>query len=89
MTFKPDVDPVNGKIDPPIDLGGAPEFLAADRDGKAYINLADKDLVAVVDLKTRKVIARWPVAPGGHPTGMAHRSAKITCSLSAAATRRR
>jgi hypothetical protein len=27
--------------------------------------------VAVVDLKTRKVIARWPVAPGGHPVGMA------------------
>lgn len=71
MTFKPDIDPVNGKIDPPIDLGGAPEFLAADRDGKAYVNLEDKDLVAVVDLKTRKVIARWPVAPGGHPVGMA------------------
>jgi DNA-binding beta-propeller fold protein YncE len=71
MTFKPDVDPVNGKIDPPIDLGGAPEFLAADGEGKAYVNLEDKDLVAVVDLKTRKVIARWPVAPGGHPVGMA------------------
>jgi hypothetical protein len=71
MTFKPDIDPVNGKIDPPIDLGGSPEFLAADRDGKAYINLADKDLVAQVDLKTRKVTARWPVAPGGHPVGMA------------------
>lgn len=71
MTFKPDIDPVKGKIDPPIDLGGSPEFLAADRDGKAYINLADKDLVAEVDLKTRKVIARWPVAPGGHPVGMA------------------
>ncbi len=28
MTFKPDIDPVNGKIDPPIELGGAPEFLA-------------------------------------------------------------
>ncbi|MGD0629321.1 MAG: hypothetical protein ABR987_08205, partial [Terracidiphilus sp.] len=25
MTFKPEIDPVNGKIDPPIDLGGAPE----------------------------------------------------------------
>ena len=71
MTFKPDIDPANGKIDPPIDLGGAPEFLAADGDGKAYINLEDKDMVAVVDLKTRKVIARWPVAPGGHPVGMA------------------
>jgi DNA-binding beta-propeller fold protein YncE len=71
MTLKPDVDPVNGKIDLPIDLGGAPEFLAADDTGKAYINLEDKDVVAVVDLKSRSVIARWPVAPGGHPVGMA------------------
>ncbi len=71
MTIKPDVDPVNGKIDPPIALGGAPEFLAYDDAGKAYINLEDKDMVAVVDLKMRKVTARWPVAPGGHPVGMA------------------
>jgi DNA-binding beta-propeller fold protein YncE len=71
MTFKPDIDPVNGKIDVPIELGGAPEFLAADGAGKVYINLEDKDVVAVVDLKTRKVNARWPVAPGGHPVGLA------------------
>ncbi len=71
MTFKPDIDPVSGKIDAPIALGGSPEFLAADDAGKAYVNLEDKDLVAVVDVKTRKVIARWPVAPGGHPVGMA------------------
>jgi DNA-binding beta-propeller fold protein YncE len=71
MTFKPDIDPANGKIDPPIALGGAPEFLAADNDGRAYVNLEDKDMVAVVDLKTRQVTARWPVAPGGHPVGMA------------------
>jgi DNA-binding beta-propeller fold protein YncE len=71
MTFKPNIDPVNGKIDPPIALDGAPEFLAVDGMGKAYVNLEDKNLVAVVDLKTRKVIARWPVAPGGRPVGMA------------------
>ena len=65
MTFKPEIDPVNGKIDPPIDLGGKPEFLAYGDDGKAYINLENKDLVAEVDLKTRQVIARWPVAPAG------------------------
>jgi DNA-binding beta-propeller fold protein YncE len=70
MTFKAEIDPVNGKIDAPIDLGGAPEFLASDGE-KAYVNLEDKDMVAVVDLKSRKVIARWPVAPGGHPVGMA------------------
>jgi DNA-binding beta-propeller fold protein YncE len=70
ITFKPDIDPANGKIDPPIALGGAPEFLAY-AGGKAYVNLEDKDMVAVVDLKTRQVTARWPVAPGGHPVGMA------------------
>jgi DNA-binding beta-propeller fold protein YncE len=71
MTFKPDIDPKNGKIDPPIELGGAPEFLASDGAGKVYVNLEDKDVVAVVDLNSRNVIARWPVAPGGHPVGMA------------------
>jgi len=70
MTFRPDIDPKNGRIDPPIALGGAPEFLAADGTGKAWINLEDKDVVAVVDLHTRNVVARWPVAPGGHPVGM-------------------
>ncbi len=70
MSFKPDIDPVRGTIDAPIDLGGAPEFLASDGRGSVYINLMDKNEVAVVDLKGRKVIARWPVAPGGAPVGM-------------------
>ncbi len=69
MAFRPDIDPNAGKVDA-IDLGGAPEFLAADGKGKVYINLVDKDLVAVVDLRARKVTARWPVAPGGHPVGL-------------------
>ena len=69
MTFNPDMDIATGKFTT-IDLGGAPEFLAADPDGKAYINLEDKDLVAEVDVKTNKVVAKWPVAPGGHPVGM-------------------
>jgi DNA-binding beta-propeller fold protein YncE len=71
VTFKPDIDPKTGKIEPPIQLGGAPEFLAADGAGKAYVNLEDKDNVAVVDLKTRTVTAHWPVAPGGRPVGLA------------------
>jgi hypothetical protein len=70
MSFKPDVDLKNGKIDAPIDLGGAPEFLASDGAGKLYVNLMDKDVVAVVDLHERKVVARWAVAPGGSPVGM-------------------
>jgi DNA-binding beta-propeller fold protein YncE len=70
LAFGPDIDPQNGKIDAPIPLEGAPEFLAADGQGKAYVNLEDKNVVAVVDLNARKVIARWPVAPGGQPVGM-------------------
>ena len=70
MSFKPDVDPVNGKIEAPIVLGGSPEFLAADGKGKVFVNLMDKNEVAVVDMKARKVVARWPVAPGGSPVGM-------------------
>jgi DNA-binding beta-propeller fold protein YncE len=76
LTFSPDIDPKTGKLDPPIQLGGSPEFLASDGSGKIYINLVDKDLVAVVDLKTRTVVNRWPVAPGGRPVGMAMDPAK-------------
>jgi hypothetical protein len=70
LTVKPDVDPKNGKLDPPIELGGKPEFLAADGTGKVYVNLVDKNEVAVVDIGARKVSSRWPVAPGGTPVGM-------------------
>ena len=71
MTVSPNVDPVNGKIDEPIKLGGSPEFLAADGSGKVFINIMNKNNVEAVDLKQRKVIATWPVAPGGTPVGMA------------------
>ena len=32
--------------------------------------MEDKDQIAVVDLKERKVLAHWPVAPGGSPVGL-------------------
>ena len=70
MTLKPNVALPDGKIEQTIELGGAPEFLAADPAGKIYINLMDKNTVAVVDFKQAKVVSRWPVAPGGAPVGM-------------------
>ncbi len=75
VTLKADADPKTAKIDA-IDLGGKPEFLASDGAGKVYVNLEDKDQVAVVDLKARKVLAHWPVAPGGSPVGMSIDTAK-------------
>ncbi len=70
VTLKADADPKTAAIDVPIELGGKPEYLASDGAGKVYVNLEDKDQVAVVDLKARKVLAHWPVAPGGAPVGM-------------------
>jgi hypothetical protein len=71
ITLRADSDPKTAVIDEPIELGGKPEYLVSDGAGKAYVNLEDKDQVAVVDLKTRKVLAHWPVAPGGSPVGLA------------------
>ncbi|MDR3737965.1 MAG: YncE family protein [Terracidiphilus sp.] len=71
IAFKPDVDPKTGSIGIPIKLPGAPEFLAVDGAGRAFVNLEDKDSVAVVDLHSRSVVSQWSVAPGGRPVGMA------------------
>ena len=76
MTLNPDADPKTASIDPPIDLGGKPEFLASDGAGKVYVNLEDKNQVAVVDIKARKVLAHWPVTPGGAPVGLSIDSEK-------------
>src|SRR5262249_23674370 len=70
IPISPDVHPASGKADAPVELGGKPEFLAADGKGKAYINLVDKDQVAVVDTMTMKVLSKWPTTPGGSPVGM-------------------
>jgi hypothetical protein len=70
VPIAPDVDPTSGHADAAIDLGGKPEFLAADGKGKVFVNLENKDRVAVVDVNTMKVIHRWSVAPGGSPVGM-------------------
>jgi DNA-binding beta-propeller fold protein YncE len=53
-----------------IDLGGAPEFAVSDGNGLVYNNLEDKNSLAVVDMKTMKVIHTYPLSPCGGPTGL-------------------
>jgi DNA-binding beta-propeller fold protein YncE len=83
IPISPDLDPATGKADAAVELGGKPEFLAADGQGKVYVNLVDKDQVAVVDTKAMKVLAKWPTSPGGAPVGMAidsaHRRLFVGC----------
>src|SRR5262249_38410840 len=65
------VDPKSGKADPAIDLGGKPEFLVSDGQGKVFVNLADKAQIAVIDTQAMKIIAKYPTNPGTSPTGLA------------------
>jgi DNA-binding beta-propeller fold protein YncE len=55
-----------------IQLGGSPEFAVVDEDaGRVYCNIEDKSEVAVIDVSKHDVIARWSLAPGEEPSGIA------------------
>jgi DNA-binding beta-propeller fold protein YncE len=83
VSISSDVDPKTGNADAAVALEGKPEALVADGQGKAYINLVDKNMVAVVDTAAMKVIGKWPTSPGGAPVGMSidreHRRLFIGC----------
>jgi len=64
------IDPIENKLIDSIAVGGKPETAVSDGAGKLYVNIEDKNEIAVVDLKSRKVIAHWPVTPGEEPTGL-------------------
>jgi DNA-binding beta-propeller fold protein YncE len=70
VAIAPDVDPKSGKAAAVVDLRGKPEFAVADGKGKVFVNIVDKDYLAVLDTQAMKVIARWSVAPGKSPTGL-------------------
>lgn len=63
-------DADSGKVNATIDLGGKPEFSQTDG-SRIFVNIEDKSEVAVIDLKTHKVVNRWPIAPGEAASGMA------------------
>ena len=48
-----------------IDLGGAPEQAATDGKGHIYVDIEDKDNIAVVDAKTMTVTAHYDLAGKG------------------------
>jgi DNA-binding beta-propeller fold protein YncE len=65
------LDPTDGSIVGTIDLGGAPEQAASDENGHLYVDIEDKDNIAVVDAKTLKVTAHYDLAgKGGGPAGL-------------------
>jgi uncharacterized protein YjiK len=65
------IDPKDGSIAGTIDLGGSPEQAASDEQGHVYIDLEDKDSIAVVDAKTLKVTTTFSLGgKGGGPGGL-------------------
>jgi YVTN family beta-propeller protein len=66
------IDAASGTVVGTLDLGGAPEQAVTDRNGRIYVDLEDKDSVAVIDTKNLAVVARYSLAgKGGTPAGLA------------------
>ena len=58
-----------------IVVGGDLEAAAVDGAGKAFVNIEDKNQIAVVDLAARKVVARYDLTGCDGPTGLAYDAA--------------
>ena len=65
------LDAKDGSVVGTMDLGGAPEQAASDGQGHLYVDLEDKDKVAVVDVQSLKVTAQYDLGgKGGGPAGL-------------------
>lgn len=65
------IDAASGKVAGTVDLGGGPEYAAADGRGYVFNNLEDESLVLKINSRTLKVEQRWPTAPCSSPSSMA------------------
>lgn len=46
-----------------VPLGGRPEMAVTDGAGRVYVDLRDRNEIAVLDTRLLRVVRRWPVAP--------------------------
>jgi hypothetical protein len=66
------INAVDGSVLGTIDLGGEPEQAATDRKGRVFVDVRDKNDIAVIDAKALTVTTRYSVAPkGGRCSGLA------------------
>ncbi len=65
------IDPEKAAAVGTIALPGRPEAGVSDGKGKVFVNLEDKNQIAVIDVATRKVLATWPLTGCEEPTGLA------------------
>jgi YVTN family beta-propeller protein len=78
------IDPQSETVAGTIALDGKPEFAEADESGHIFVNLEDKSAIAELDSRKLTVLARWPLAPGEEPSGIAfdrrHKRLFAACS---------
>ena len=66
------INAADGSIAGTVDLGGAPEQAVTDGKGTLWVDLEDKDTIAVVDAKTLKVTTHYELqGKGGTCAGLA------------------
>ena len=64
------IDPKTRKVVATIPLSGKPETPVPDGKGRMYINIEDKNTIAVVDTKANKIVAEWSLAGCDEPSGL-------------------
>jgi YVTN family beta-propeller protein len=64
------IDAASRKVIATIPLGGKPEFAAYDG-GDVFVNIEDKNSIAVIDASTKKLKTTWSIAPCESPSGLA------------------
>ena len=78
------IDPQSETVAGTIALDGKPEFAETDESGHVFVNLEDKSAIAELDSRKLTVLARWPLAPGEEPSGIAldrkHKRLFAACS---------
>jgi YVTN family beta-propeller protein len=65
------VDPASAKVLATIPVGGSLEMGEADGRGRMYVNVEDKNEIAVLDTRARKLVRRFPLEGCDGPTGIA------------------
>lgn len=66
------INAANNQVVANIPLGGAPESSVSDGKGRVYVDVEDKNEVAVLDMKTMKITARYKLKGGEEPAGLAY-----------------
>jgi len=65
------IDGTTNKVISTIKLSGKPENSVTDLKGKVYVNIEDKNEIAVINSTTDKVEQTWSISPGEEASGLA------------------